>query len=496
MRPIETLLLTANVLTFFVLVVPRPRVGRWMRHLAPIAVLIAVAQALVEGPRWQMLPAYTLTGLFFLVWLRQSVVTKREAAGQKRTNRVVISLTAGLGVLGLGISIALPIMFPVFRLPNPSGPYEIGTLTYHWVDASRQEVFSSDPKARRELMVQVWYPAKKDSSSPRAPYIQDAEVGAALLRPLHVPEFILGHLKYVSTHANSSAPALDDKPNYPVLTFMEGLDGFRQMNTNQVEELVSHGYIVAAIDQPYTAATVVFPDGRRVGGLSKENINALIQQSVSPAESAPVLNGLAPKQGIVPYLAQDAIFTLNQLTALNQADPNGILTGRLDLQHAGIFGISLGGIVVGEACRLDPRFHACLVMDAPMTADVVKAGLQQPSMWITRDTKTMQLEGWPQADITQTQTTMRAVFESLPGDGYFVRIPGIFHLNLTDIQYWSPLLPRLGITGPIDGQRAHAIIMACSRAFFDRHLKGSPAAQLDGLAKQYPEMLLETRRPL
>jgi hypothetical protein len=41
------------------------------------------------------------------------------------------------------------------------------------------------------------------------------------------------------------------------------------MNTFQVEELVSHGYIIVAIDQPYAAASVVFPDGRQVFGLSK-----------------------------------------------------------------------------------------------------------------------------------------------------------------------------------------------------------------------------------
>ena len=45
----------------------------------------------------------------------------------------------------------------------------------------------------------------------------------------------------------------DDEPSYPVLIFLEGLGAFRQMSTFQVEELVSHGYIVVAIDQPYTA---------------------------------------------------------------------------------------------------------------------------------------------------------------------------------------------------------------------------------------------------
>jgi len=61
-------------------------------------------------------------------------------------------------------------------------------------------------------------------------------------------------------------------------------------------------------------------------------------------------------------LVMDAVFTLDQLAVLNRADPNGILTGKLDLQHVGAFGMSLGGIVVGEACRLEPRLRACLVM--------------------------------------------------------------------------------------------------------------------------------------
>jgi hypothetical protein len=47
-----------------------------------------------------------------------------------------------------------------------------------------------------------------------------------------------------------------------VLIFSHGRGGYRQHNTMQVEELVSHGYIVAAIDHPYAATGVVFPDGR------------------------------------------------------------------------------------------------------------------------------------------------------------------------------------------------------------------------------------------
>ena len=269
--------------------------------------------------------------------------------------------------------------------------------------------------------------------------------------------------------------------------------GFRQMNTFQVEELVSQGYIVVAVDQPYTAASVVFPDGHQATGLPLDQMKALIHQSYAPSAQAPVLNGNSMEQGIIPYLAQDVGFMLNQLTAINQSDSKGILTGRLDLQRIGTFGVSLGGIVAAEACRTEPRLKACLVMDAPMTTDVVKAGLQQPTMWITRDAETMRLErrlsgGWTETDINEHQTTMRSTFEKAHSQAYFIQVPGMFHVNLTDIPYWSPITQQLGVTGPIDKRRAYKIINDYSLAFFEQHLKNKAPAMLDGSSKQYPDV--------
>jgi predicted dienelactone hydrolase len=497
MRALEILLLVADLVAFLLSAVPLPGRARWLRHAAPTALPVMAAQLLVEGPRWQMVPAYALAGLFVLVWLLRTIKPAGRPTARGRTRRLAAGLGVGLGVLGLAVAVALPMILPVFGFPHPTGPYAIGTSTYHWVDAARPEVFTADPHDRRELMVQLWYPAKPDPSAARAPWVQDADALApALARAFHLPRFAFGHFKYVTTNAIPSAPVATDQPSYPVLIFMHGFSGFRQHNTFQVEELVSHGYVVAAIDQPYAAASVVFPDGRQAVGLSREQMKPLVRASYTPVGTTPTLNGRAFKDGIVPYLAQDARFTLDQLAALNHADPNGILTGRLDLQRAGIFGVSLGGIVGAESCRLEPRLRACLVMDAPMPTDVVQAGLRQPTMWITRDAETMQLEGWPWTEIDEHQTTMRAVFQSLPGEGYFVRVRGMFHLNLTDYPLVSPLMPSTGVTGPIDAQRAHRIVNAYSLAFFDRRLKGRPAALLGGPAPPYPEVRFETRRPL
>ena len=467
MRTWESLLLLADLLALLVLSIRQVYGRRWMRGspviaLVTLVALMVAAQWLAEGPRWQMLPGYALTILFLLALLVQNAARMGGPDGWKRLHPAAAAVVITLGALGLAIAAALPMMVPVFRFSEPSGPYATGTLTYHWVDGSRAEAFAADPKERRQLMVQVWYPAQANPSGQRAAYMADADTVTGAFARLHdKPAFLFGHLKYVTTNARSSVAVAADQPRYPVLLFLEGATGFRQMNTFQVENLVSHGYIVVAIDQPGAAAAVVFPDGRHALGLTVPQFQAMVGPSYMPVGANSARTGLPLPNGstlhdnsIIPYLAQDVSFTLDQLAALNLADPNGVLAGKLDLQRVGVFGASLGGIVTGEACRLDARLRACLVMDAPMSIDVVKAGLKQPSMWITRDAASMRLErqragGWPDAEIEAHQNSMRATYEGLSGAGYFLRVPGMFHSNFTDIASWTPLAPWLGLAHSI-----------------------------------------------
>ena len=85
-------------------------------------------------------------------------------------------------------------------------------------------------------------------------------------------------------------------------------------------------------------------------------------------------------------------------------------------------------------------------------------------MLMSRDAQTMQLEGWAQADIDETQSTMRALFECLPGNGYFVWVPGMFHIDFSDAPLYSLLASQMGLTGSIDGPRARSIVGAYSLA--------------------------------
>lgn len=154
--------------------------------------------------------------------------------GQRfRLLRLGLVLTAGLGAITLAILVAPLIIQPVFYFPRPAGQYTMGTLTYHLTDSNRAEIFSTDASKRRELMVQIWYPAKtakqllSPSPSLRAPYVQDATALAnALLRLKNLPAVLFRQFKYVTTHAIAGAPVADEKPSCPVLILLEGLLAF------------------------------------------------------------------------------------------------------------------------------------------------------------------------------------------------------------------------------------------------------------------------------
>lgn len=494
MRPAEILLIIADLLTFPVIAIPRFRAIRWIGSISLITCSLAVFQIFVEGPRWQMVPAYVLAGLFLLVRVAQYFVKPGGFVKHSRIHHLLRGCAIVFCLLALGLSTALPLLFPIFRFPPPGGPYQIGTQTYHWVE-NRREIFSTDPNTHRELMVQIWYPVKGDTSSARSPYVPDARaLSASLTRAFPLPEFIFDHFQYITTNAIPAAPVATDAPDYPVLIFLTGIFGYRQSNTFQIENLVSHGYIVVGLDQPYSAATVVFPDGRHITGWTHPQMDPLTNQSLEPVEPAPTLNGFVLKDGSMPYFAQDVSFTLDQLMALNKADSNGLLTGRLNLKRVGMFGLSLGAMIGSEACHMDARLQACLMMDAAIPADVVQAGLQQPGMWLSRPASDMRQEHWKEKDVIQTLNTMQATFNKEPvGEGYYVSISGMFHVNFSDVPYFTPLGPQLGLTGPINAQRGLDIVNAYTLAFFDQYVKGHPAALLAGPSKLYPEVAFSSR---
>jgi hypothetical protein len=152
-------------------------------------------------------------------------------------------------------------------LPSPTGSFAIGRVTLDWTDSSRVEPLAPDHR-NRELMLDIWYPAEPQSG-PRAQYLDAAAfervLGANGLHSLlgdRATERVAAGL--IQTHASEGAPFAGSLKPVPVLIFSHGMGTVTQIHTSQIEDLVSHGYVVAAINHTYDAWLTVFPDGRSV----------------------------------------------------------------------------------------------------------------------------------------------------------------------------------------------------------------------------------------
>ncbi len=483
MRTFETILFV--ILFAFLLNWVINKNQRYFWYWAIVLGFAAILQIFIEGVRWQIYPALFLVILFLFSDFFKSNLFKKIFVPSSVILLVVVAI--------------LPAFFPVFKFEKPSGKFEIGTLVYHLTDTTRKEIFSNESNRKREMMIQIWYPAKKNIQEKPAAYIEDAEnFTLALAKLFEYPQFLFTHLKYVKSNAIHSAEISNNEVKFPLLIYHTGINGCRQLNTFQIQELVSQGYVVAAIDNPGAVALVQFPNGIFIKGLTIEKIMPLIHQSIEDLPEPPKLNGIEMKDGVIPYFAKDISFVINYLEKINENDSQKILTQHIDTAKIGVFGVSLGGIVVAEAALKDNRIKACLIMEAPMSKDVMKYGLKTPTMIMTRDAETMRIErkksgGWTEKDILQHQFSMKNIYNRLPSEGYFIQIPKMFHVDFTDLPLWFPYGKYFGITGGLKTDEAHQIINSFSVSFFDKELKGKGSEFLKNPLEIYPEVIFKTK---
>src|SRR3974390_3341856 len=118
MRPLEILLILIDFIAVIVIVVPRLRASRPIVGGIIVLVLIAVAtQILVEGPRWQMIPAYTLAVFLVLAGLVRLPGSSDGIIRRALASRLVRGIAIAAASIGMVLGISLPLAMPVFQLP-------------------------------------------------------------------------------------------------------------------------------------------------------------------------------------------------------------------------------------------------------------------------------------------------------------------------------------------------------------------------------------------
>src|SRR5215204_5446738 len=172
MRPLELIIVILNLIALVIAYVPLGASLRWFKFLPATIVVITIVHLLVEQYRWQMVPSYLLTVILFLFTLPNLLKGNDNPAA----HGTFAFVAGGFGFLGWLIAIALPIILPVPHLPTPPGPYAVGSVLYDWTDTTRVETYASTPNLKRELIVQIWYPAQPAADAKTMPFLDNFDV--------------------------------------------------------------------------------------------------------------------------------------------------------------------------------------------------------------------------------------------------------------------------------------------------------------------------------
>lgn len=237
----------------------------------------------------------------------------------------------------------------------------------------------------RELLVYLFYPAsKKADRSPAVyfPHLKEIEAyeeqfGPKFLKEEYGDSYPM--LSLMRTHTMEDATISVAQRKYPVLIFSHGGGVPVLFYTAIIEDLVSHGYVVAAVEHTYDGDTVVFPNGQVITQSGWD------QDAKRTPEEQAAFHGARHTVG-----AEDDSFVLSQLEKLGAGTLAGgpkQFVSRLDTARAGALGHSLGGKIAATACHDDKRFKLCLNLDGRLDPGKTYGRFTQPArrdVWLSQ----------------------------------------------------------------------------------------------------------------
>lgn len=463
--------------------------------------VLLAAHLIVEKPRWQMGIVY-----FFALILLEYVLWANIRGKEIRINKVLKGFLTVIAVLLVVLSVIPPLALPVPRLPEPTGSFPIGSMSFLMEDTSRSEIYTEEEGDFRELMVTVWYPAQKEKGAKPAPYVVDTQaLGAAIRDGVGVPGFLVGYLSLVKSGVVADAPLSDDSETYPLLVFSHGLGVSSGFYASIIVELVSRGYIVASIDHTYSTISTTFPDGRVT------NFQTDVE-NYSDAE-------LAELEAI---WSEDIRFVVTQMEAMNQGVYTDAFRNRIDTARIGALGHSFGGGAAYTALFADERIKAAINLDGSvygvdpslsfesksfmlLTSDDYAAAIRDAeSKLISYDElseekrKALEEEGVDRIEYDEQMGRMVDCMDFLKNvlaeGNLFLRISGTKHYNFSDLAIFSPLVKSMGMTGSIDGRRGLSIVTGLCGEFFDERLTENAGPRLSEFIRDRSEIVAEALR--
>jgi len=411
-------------------------------------------------------------------------------------NKQTILYALGLGLFLIGMKVMCMDRQNTIYFPKPSGPYVVGTTSYHLIDTLRKNEFVDDPlHPHRELMVQVWYPAQGNaidvapiSYSPDAIGYWKTKINAAG----KVNKEQLESLDKIAVYEKKDARLMQHAP-FPLLIFSPGFAQMRTANTALCEQVASYGYMVVSIDYTYFAEQVTFPDGTVISGI------------MVPVDT------IEKEQHLEDIFVRDVAFVIQELTTLNN-NVNSLVYKGIDIGNVGIFGHSVGGSTALFATNRLNEIKAGLNLDGGIFGNKnLLTSFNKPFMHINAQEsvewasmlKTLaddqlinygfQSRGDRDKILEKTKFMMTELHADQTTDVYRIVINGTGHMSfcdaifLKDNSLLEPLLHlRFGI-GSLSGQKVTELTTVCIVTFFDTYLKNK-SYDIKKMLTVYPEI--------
>ena len=278
---------------------------------------------------------------------------------------------------------------------------------------------------------------------------------------------------------------------FPVILFSHGLGGSSFDYTCLLEDLVSHGYVVAAVEHTHEANAVAFPDGKIIPTSGKA-ARGLADFPGTSAEER-MQNAMAWAGERTDVRAADLRFVLDKLLQVNGVSgSDSRLAGRLDLKKVAAVGHSAGGSDAVRACQIDQRIKACVSEDGggfPFGAFVNYHNApspKQPFLFVEAYRAPMRMDP---SQWNGFLARMDQQLRNCSGGSYHVvlKSPRMIHGSFSDE-------PFLMAGSDLSSQEAALhnlhLIDEVTLAFLNKYLKERPAPLLDDNVKPAPEITI------
>jgi dienelactone hydrolase len=343
----------------------------------------------------------------------------------------------------------------------------VGRTTIAVVDSSRNDPNSTRGDGKREFMALVWYPADPQNGARRAdwvppswdPYVTEDLAGMIRARsPEPIDDAgVLKIIKSISAHSFEDAPPAKAATPFPFLVFAPGASMLPTMYTSLLEDIASHGYVVAGLVPAGFVSGVVFPDGHVVHGVPKTARNWALWP-------------------------EDMRFIIDQ-AALWNADPHSLLYKSLDMKRVGVFGHSAGGNAASVVGTMDAAVKCAINLDGVVNRQETT---EKSFLLFTGEDSSYIRSHANDPEVLATLKS-RDAFLHASKNALAIKLVGAQHMSFSDMA----VVPEFHLDK--DGQDELASVRAVVLAFFDENLRGRHSDLIHKGLPQYPLVKIVTQ---